>query len=96
MQVLQSSEVVQAVLARKWASVFVVADDGAQDVELAKSLRQQGVVVQLVAPGCLHVEDQADGYIYGMDCQDAKFKDLAPGEFVISVQQLPAEVFPLG
>jgi hypothetical protein len=39
--------------------------------------------------------DQVEGYIYGLDCQDAKWMHLGPDEFVLSDAPLPAHVVPL-
>jgi hypothetical protein len=54
------------------------------------------VQVLHLAPGCLTEQDQMDGYIYGLDCQDAKFMNLGPNEFVLSPKQIKADVVPLG
>lgn len=83
-------------MTRGWASVIVVADNVSGDVDMAKALQAKGVQVTLVAPGCLHADDVAGGYIYGLDCQDAKLKHLTPGQFVVSATKLAEDVVPLG
>lgn len=92
---MQGELVVEWVLSSGWSSVIVVADDVSWDVELAQALQAKGVQVTLVAPGCLSEDDVADGYIYGLDCQDAKFKHLLPGQFVVSATKLAEDVVPL-
>lgn len=96
MEVLNLNEVARRVEIRGWQAVAIIADDCTEDQKLGELLKAQGVAVLHLAPGCLTEQDQMDGYIYGLDCQDAKFMKLAPHEFVLSPVQLQADVVPLG
>ena len=95
MQVLNLNEVIKQVEIYGWKSVAIIADDCTEDQKLGDLLKMHGVQVFHLAPGCLTEKDQMDGYIYGLDCQDAKFMKLGPNEFVLSPRQIQADVVPL-
>ena len=95
MQVLNLNEVVRQVEIHGWKSVAIIADDCTEDQKLGDLLKTHGVQVLHLAPGCLTEQDQMDGCIYGLDCQDTKFMNLGPHEFVLSPKPLQADVVPL-
>jgi len=94
MKVLNLNEAVKQVEIYGWQSVAIIADDCTEDQKLGNLLKAHGVQVLHLAPGCLTEQDKMDGYIYGLDCQDAKFMNLGPNEFVLSPNQLKADVVP--
>lgn len=92
MQVLTLNDVARQVEVQGWKTVAVIADDCTEDQKLGQILKAQGVEVLHLAPGCLTEQDKMDGYIYGLDCQDAKFLGLAPHEFVLSAVPMKAAI----